>query len=156
MTLPVSFVVPGKPIPKGRPRASVRGDRVHMRTPPRTVAYEDAVAWAARHAAFGKALDMVEGTGTARPLAVSIVAVLARVGRLNQRGLTAGRVWAHGSTADADNIAKAVLDGMQRGGALANDRHVVDVRCRMVYAAQGESAHTEVRVWSVEGAPDAG
>ena len=116
VTLPVSFVVPGKPIPKGRPRASVRGDRVHMRTPPRTVAYEDAVAWAARHAAFGKALDMVEGTGTARPLAVSIVAVLARVGRLDKRGLTAGRVWAHGSTADADNIAKAVLDGMQRGG----------------------------------------
>lgn len=149
--MPLVFVVPGKPVPKGRPRASVRAGRVHMRTPPRTVAYEDAVAWAARHAAFGKALDMVEGTGTARPLAVSIVAVLARVGRLDKRGLTAGRVWAHGSTADADNIAKAVLDGMQRGGALANDRHVVDVRCRMVYAAAGEAAHTWVTVREVEG-----
>lgn len=146
----VSFVVPGQPIPKGRPRASVRGGRVHMRTPPRTVAYEDAVAWAAR-AVCRAPLDMVDGAPV--PLAVCVVAVLARVGRLDKRGLTAGRVWAHGSTADADNIAKAVLDGMQRGGALANDRHVVDVRCRMVYAATGEVAHTEVRVWAVEGTP---
>ena len=145
----IAFTVLGQPVPKGRPRASVRGGRVHMRTPARTVAYEDAVAWAARHAAFGKALDMVEGTGTARPLAVSIVAVLARVKRIDK--IARGRVWAHGSTADADNIAKAVLDGMQRGGALANDRHVVDVRCRMVYAAAGESAHTWVTVREVEG-----
>ena len=141
------FTIPGQPIPKSRPRATTRGGRVRMVTPARTVAYEDAVGWAARDACRGWLLDIVDGAAV--PLSVSIVAVLARVKRLDGKGKPTGRVWAHGSAVDADNVAKAILDGMQRGGALMNDRHVVDVRCRLVYAAVGEAAHAEVEVLRV-------
>lgn len=60
---------------------------------------------------------------------------------------------------DVDNIAKAVLDVLQRAPTplglevawtpvLADDRLVVDLRATRVYAAVGERACTEVRLWS--------
>jgi len=137
-----AFTIPGQPIPKGRHRTTIRRGRVTTRTPERTVTFETVVGANAWKACRGIPWDHDGG-----PLAVDIVAVLGRVGRLDK--IARGRVWGHGSTVDADNVAKAVLDGMQRGGALANDRHVVDVRCRLVYAAAGEKAHTEVTVRSV-------
>lgn len=142
-----TFTVPGQPIPKGRARASLRRGRIHHHTPERTVAYEDAVGWAAR-AACGRSPFDLEG-GEARPLAVSIVAVLRRpltLDRPKSAGRPQGRQWATAAAGDADNFIKSILDGMQKSGALMDDRHVVDVRCRVVYAAQGEDAHAEVTV----------
>ena len=39
----IAFVVPGKPVGKGRPRASTVGGYVHMHTPEATVTYENWV-----------------------------------------------------------------------------------------------------------------
>lgn len=53
---------------------------------------------------------------------------------------------------DCDNVAKGVLDVMQRGdrwGApvLHDDRLVVELRVRKFFAAVGERPHTAVRLW---------
>lgn len=53
---------------------------------------------------------------------------------------------------DVDNLAKAVLDAAQHGTQLfgpmlAEDRLVVDLRVRKLYAAEGEQPRTEVRIW---------
>ena len=39
----IAFVVPGKPVGKGRPRASTAGGHVHIHTPEATVTYENWV-----------------------------------------------------------------------------------------------------------------
>lgn len=43
MRVEFAFTVPGQPVPKGRGRASVRGGKVHIRTPKKTASYESAV-----------------------------------------------------------------------------------------------------------------
>lgn len=43
-----TVVVPGRPVPKGRPRLGVRGRGVYVYTPPETVAYERTVGWCAK------------------------------------------------------------------------------------------------------------
>lgn len=52
---------------------------------------------------------------------------------------------------DADNLAKAVLDCLQRQSegrpVLADDRLVVDLHSVKVYAAVDEQPCTEVRIW---------
>ncbi len=44
----VRFVVPGRPVPKQRPRVYSHGRRVQVYTPPETREYEETVGWCAR------------------------------------------------------------------------------------------------------------
>jgi Holliday junction resolvase RusA-like endonuclease len=39
----VKFTVPGRPIPKGRPRLGIRGRKAYVYTPPETREYEKIV-----------------------------------------------------------------------------------------------------------------
>lgn len=89
----IQFFIPGKPVPKGRPRFG------HGRayTPQRTLDWENVVAWTARVACK----EPLEG----------------------KLFVTLGFHGANGN-ADVDNLAKAVLDGLQ-GICFANDRQVV-------------------------------
>lgn len=93
-----AVVIPGRPVPKGRPRVG-RGGSVY--TPQRTREYEECVAWAVK-ASRGR----VDG-----PCEVSIRLELLP-----------------GPRGDLDNYAKAILDGAEKGGAFGNDRDVVDLR----------------------------
>ncbi len=102
-----AVVIPGRPVPKGRPRVG-KGGSVY--TPERTREYEQAVAWAVR-ASRGR----VDG-----PCEVLIDLYL----RPGTRG-------------DLDNYAKAILDGAEKGGAFGNDRDVIDLRIRLVDATVG-------------------
>ena len=82
----VSFFVPGAPVPKARPRVTRQG---HAYTPARTVDWEDLVGWWAKIAMKG------------RP---------TFIGPLNvELGFQGAR-----KNSDSDNLAKAVLDGMNR------------------------------------------
>lgn len=94
----VTVVVPGRPVPKGRPRLGTR-----VFTPDRTREFEERVAWYCRAARVRLRDRVVEVTielHTRTPL----------------RG-------------DIDNYAKAVLDGLQKGEAIADDRQVASLRC---------------------------
>lgn len=101
----LTFWIEGKPAPKGRPRTFVQHGRVYTRTPDRTKAWEQRVGIFARAASRGVVL--------LGPLAVAVDV--------------------HGAPklADLDNLAKAILDGMQ-GAAIENDRQVVDLHVRRV------------------------
>jgi Holliday junction resolvase RusA-like endonuclease len=117
---PVAFTIPGEPVPKGRPRASVRrmGQRhvARMRTPARTKTYEAKVkASAPRVPVPSRGLYWVE-----------LRVVVSKPGARPSQ--TPREAWAeaepfHVGSIDADNVAKAVLDGLQ--GWMGNDSRVV-------------------------------
>lgn len=90
-----SVTVEGRPRPKGRPRLG-RGGRVF--TPAQTVDYEQRVAWECR----------------ARRVRLGRHAVSVRIELWSETMLRG----------DLDNYAKSVLDGLQLGQAIDNDRQV--------------------------------
>jgi Holliday junction resolvase RusA-like endonuclease len=118
---PVEFTIPGEPVPKGRPIASARrvGRRtvITLRTPDATREYEAKVA---RHAPR----VAVPGRGIYWVSAVFIV----RDRPKTKPSQTPAEAWAeadpfHVGQTDADNHAKALLDGLQ--GWMGNDSRVV-------------------------------
>jgi crossover junction endodeoxyribonuclease RusA len=95
---PITFDIPGRPVPKGRPRFDPRSGRAY--TPKRTREYEDGVAWCA----VAAGVRLTPGTR----VKIDVVAYLRR------------RPWP-----DADNVLKSALDGIQKGFPEWNDRDVV-------------------------------
>lgn len=138
--------IPGAPVGKGRPRCSCVGGRPRLRTPENTRAWEKAAALLMRCSWRESPL--------AAPCRVEVTAVHPRpASRPRTISATAWRsgerVW-RPSTPDADNVLKAVLDALQLGGVLEDDRWVVEVEARTVYAARGEEASVEVVVLEME------
>lgn len=108
-----SFTVVGKPVPKPRPRVQMRGRHPHIYTP--TTPFENDVGWEAKRARVKPTDGLV---------AISL------------------RFFGH-ATADADNLAKAVLDGLN-GIAYADDKQVVELHVYVDRA--GKPARTEVTI----------
>ena len=106
-----SFVVPGRPQPKGRPRMSRKG-RVY--TPKETVEAERA---------YAQAVDdnppVFEG-----PVAVEMT-FCKEATYVTVRSLTQ---WQTPLRGDLDNYVKLCLDGCQRAGIIPNDRFVVQLK----------------------------
>ena len=97
----------------GRPVAKGRprvGAAGNVYTPKTTRDYEERIAWLVR-ASRGR----VDG-----PCEVFIT------------------VFARGNRPDIDNVAKIILDGLQKGSGIANDRDVVDLRVRVFQAESGQ------------------
>lgn len=112
--------IPGQP--RAWARAGTRGTQRY--TPPAVDDYEERIAWACRaaRARFGS-----------EPVACSIELWTTRALR-----------------GDIDNYAKAVLDGLQRGEAIANDRQVVQLEVRFVVGVA--EPKTVVRLARIEDA----
>jgi Holliday junction resolvase RusA-like endonuclease len=135
-------VIPGVPIGKGRPRASARHGRVFMRTPEKTAKWE---AFAAETMRMRWMCPMLES-----PVSVAIVAVFPRPQRLvckHKRacGCTGERV-PHVARPDADNVAKAVCDALEKAGVLKNDSQVWSVTAVKMIAGAKEQPHVQVTV----------
>lgn len=124
----IYIVVPGRPVPKARPRVTQRGTYTHERT----VQFERQVMSAALASGWNTRLE--------GPLAVEIDSVFPR-----PRRLRTADPWLlpHSVRPDADNLAKAVLDGL---GRLIRDEEVAVLTSRKWYAETGGEARTEVRV----------
>lgn len=114
-------LVPGEPVPKGRPR---RGRNGNWYTPPTTREYEERVAWHAR----------AVGHGFGR-LAVSVTVHFYLSG--NRKG-------------DGDNYLKAVMDGLQKGGVIDDDATVVDGRFVLHFMADVPRTVALVYPWPNE------
>lgn len=95
---PIRIVIPGRPVPKERPRLSAAGRKMYIYTPQETSKFEKQVALAALTAANGKVLF--------GDIAISIKLYFSdkRFG-------------------DLDNYAKSILDGLQ-GTLFENDKQV--------------------------------
>ena len=117
----IEFVVPGRPVPKARPRTSRAGRTMHVYTPRETAQYEKLVGYAA--------LDAAKGHSFFEEIAISI--------KLFFKDKRYG---------DLDNYTKSILDGLQ-GVVFENDRQV----CRLtVERHQDKEERAEVKVWAVE------
>ena len=95
------IVIPGKPVPKGRPRLGMNGKKAYVYTPPETKQYEQAVGWAAK----SKGCKQIKG-----PVTIQIDIYIA-------------------GKADIDNICKSLLDGLN-GIAFVDDDQVVGLYVR--------------------------
>lgn len=118
----VAFTVPGRPVPKKRPRVAYQGRRAVTYTPRETKDYEQAVGWAARPH-FRQPLEGMVG-----------VNLQFFVARKDRRG-------------DIDNLAKSVLDGLN-GIAFADDRQIVGLDINLHECPRGQE-RVEVRVFPI-------
>jgi len=135
--LVAAFEVPGRPVPKARPRARIVGSHARIYTPAATKAFEALVASCVSDSAR-KPGELVR---------VDIVVYLPRP---KQRPSYMPRwMWAlaepyHRAVGDVDNYAKAVLDGL--GSWLGNDVAVVDLRAQKRVSLR---PRTEVEVYTM-------
>lgn len=119
----IRIVVPGRPVPKQRPRVGVRmrGRRIvetHVYTPPETRAYEEHV----RLCAAAAGAKPLEG-----PVAMDV------------------DLWLFGRRGDGDNYWKAIADALN-GVAYRDDRQIVDWRCRIHKATSRDEERAEIVV----------
>ena len=125
-----SVTIPGPPIGKGRPRATVRGGQVRTYTPKRTQLWEARASVVLRDA-WGKRAPL-DG-----PVRVKILALFPRPGRMVWKRKPMPRA-PFVSSPDADNVLKAVLDAAEKAGVLRNDRTVYAVSMEKLYASGAE------------------
>lgn len=129
----IRFTVPGLPQGKGRPRISTRGGHARAFTPQKTVAYEGLIALAAEKVMGGKPL--LEGA-----LEIVVVATFPIPDSWSKKRKATARF--HTSKPDADNIIKAVGDGLN-SIIWKDDSQLAQCRIMKVY---GETPGLSVEV----------
>ena len=130
---PVTFTVPGDPVPQPRPRVSTVGGfaRAYVPKDHAIHAYRAAIAAEAARAGLEQ---------TTEPLEVIIDAVFVRPkSHMTKRGVKATAPTL--PRPDVDNVAKAVLDALQ--DVIGDDTHV---RRLVVEKSYGTEARTTVRI----------
>jgi Holliday junction resolvase RusA-like endonuclease len=129
---PITFSVPGDPVPQPRARITTRGKFAHAYTPKKhpVHAYRDAILREALACGL---------TPISEPIEVIVDAVFKRPkSHLTKRGVKATAPQL--PRADVDNVAKAVLDSLKE---LFDD---TNVRRLIVEKSWGDEARTTVRV----------
>ena len=133
----ISFVVPGVPVGKGRPRFAKRGNFVSTYTPERTASYENLV----------KVLAMQAMKGT-QPLPYPVRVVIdvaicppASWSKKKRAQALNGETYPTGKP-DIDNVAKGILDAMN-GVVYLDDKQVISLTIRKFYR---DSDYAFVRV----------
>ena len=112
-----SITIPGRPVPKGRPRVGRKGRKYVFYTPQKTRDYEQVVGFTAR-AVCKKPLE--------GPLAVKIELYFKKKGRIP----------------DCDNCCKSILDGLNEI-AYGDDRQVQHLEVD-IYRETPERAEVEI------------
>lgn len=123
----IQFEVPGKIVPKGRPRFARRGKFISTYTPQRTKSYEQLIAWTAKAAGVRPAEGSVSLTVTAFFKLPDSISKKER-----DRRLSIG----HTQKPDCDNIVK-IMDGLN-GIAYYDDAQVTEMSCSKQWTEQEE------------------
>ena len=124
----ISFIIPGNPVPKGRPRISVRDGKAFARTPAKTVIFENLVKHEAALAMDGQA--PYEG-----PVDLKINVCLPHSTSWpawKRDGVFSGEIL-QTSRPDLDNYIKAILDGLN-GVVFKDDAQVVNIGASKFFA----------------------
>ena len=132
---PLTFSVPGDPVPQPRPRVSTRGGFARAYVPSKhpVHAYRQAIAAAALEAGATPTDES--------PLSVILDLVWARpASHMTKKGVRKGAPLL--PRFDVDNCAKAALDALN-GVAWADDAQVARL---VVEKSYGEEARTTVRI----------
>ena len=139
-------VIHQAPLGKGRPRATVQGGRARVYTPTATANWEHFAADELRFYMAGKPAM----TG---PLGCEIVAVFPRTAALLAKNKIGYKypTWRlpHAVKPDADNIAKSVLDAVEKAGIISDDKQIALLTVGKYWAMISEQPCVEVRIWSL-------
>lgn len=138
----VHFIIPGRPVGKGRPRFTKKG---HCWTPDKTVEYERDIKMS-YWSTYGHRKYEAD-----KALAVDIVLYyprpksMAKYKRLMaQKGVLRPTV-----KPDVDNVIKAILDALN-GVAFEDDRQIVQIECEKWYDITEENegfASVTIKGW---------
>jgi len=134
MTRAVTFIVPGEPVAKGRPRFSTRGGKTRTYTPTKTAEAEWSIRLYAV-AAFGNQ-EVFDG-----PVRVRLVFVLRRPKSVSAKK----RPWPSVKP-DVDNLAKTVLDALSAAVAWIDDSLVCILEVEKMYASLEEEPRTVIHI----------
>ena len=139
-----SAVIHQAPLGKGRPRAVSVNGRARVYTPTATANWEHFAAVEMR-SQYESSEPM---TG---PLGCEIVAVFPRTAELLRkvRGEYKHPTWRlpHATKPDADNIAKSVLDAVEKAGIISDDKQIALLTVGKHYAMIHEEPRVEIRIW---------
>lgn len=139
---PVSFIVPGEAVGKGRPRVTTIGGQARMFTPKKTANYESLIAVAAQQAMAGR--ELITG-----PVLVELkiaVGIAQSWSKKKTAQALAGQVMPT-KKPDADNVLKAICDGIN-GIVFKDDVQVVNVSMSKRFA---ETPGVTVRIIPLDG-----
>jgi len=133
----IMFTIYGEPVAKGRPRFAKRGNYVQAYTPVKTKTYEDEVRLLATKA---------KGSGSTLEGSVGVFiyitfSVPQSYSKRNREACLSGKT-KHIKKPDLDNVAKAVIDGMN-GIIFKDDSQITSLHVTKVY---GEVGKVEVLV----------
>ena len=135
------------PLGKGRPRATVQNGRARVYTPTATADWEHFAAVELR--AAWEAKPPMTG-----PLGCEIVAVFPRTAALLAKNKIGYKhpTWRlpHAVKPDADNIAKSVLDAVEKAGIIGDDKQIALLTVGKHWAMIHEEPRVEVRIWNLE------
>lgn len=137
----IAFTVPGEPQGKGRARVGSINGHARMFTPAKTVAYEGLIAHAAAQAMGGAPMLV----GDCR-LEVEIVCSVPASWSQKKRAAALQGDIRPAKKPDADNVLKAVCDGMN-GVVWKDDVQAVEGWWRKTY---GETPGVHVRVAALQ------
>jgi len=137
-----TMFIPGKPVPKGRPRGRVvqrpgKKAFVQFYTDSSTVQWESTVAQVLRQQAARLGLPL--------PF-VGRCLVHLRFNLEKPKSTPKSVMFPVKSRTDVDNLAKAVLDGMQNAQILINDNIVTDLTVTKRYADDDHPLGVEVEI----------
>jgi len=116
----IRITIPGRPVPKARPRLGVRGRTAYIYTPENTRAYEQLVGMCARAA-------------TPAPLQ----------GPVEMQAFVYLR---HGRRGDLDNYLKCLCDGLN-GIAWRDDSQVVRIEAEIRRCKKANDQRVEIEIW---------
>ena len=114
----IKLTIPGRPVPKGRPRLGVHGRKAYVYTPPKTKEYENLVGWVAK-------------CNGCKPLNGPIAVQL--------------HLFIRGRSGDVDNYCKSILDGLN-GVAYEDDDQVVELQVRKYKVKRKEEERVEIEI----------
>ena len=124
----LTFEIPGDPVAKARPRVAMVAGRARLYTPAKTEKYEARVALFAKQAMAGRPVMV-------GPVALSVTALFPIPPSWPKKRQAAARAGTeqHTKRPDADNCAKAILDGLN-GVVWKDDSQVVTLSIEKRYA----------------------
>ena len=128
----IMFTIYGEPVAKGRPRFAKRGNYVQAYTPVKTKTYEDEVRLLATKA---------KGSGSTLEGSVSVFIYISfsvpqSYSKRKTEACLSGET-KHTKKPDLDNVAKAVIDGMN-GIIFKDDSQITSLHVTKVYAEVGK------------------
>ena len=140
------------PLGKGRPRATVQGGRARVYTPTATANWEHYAALDLC-SQYRDAYPVEPCWPMPGPLGCEIVAVFPRTAELLRkvRGEYKHPTWRlpYATKPDADNIAKSVLDAVEKAGIILDDKQIALLTIGKHYAMIHEEPRVEIRIWSL-------